>query len=583
MSGLDLPVIALGDPWHDSTYAVFDGDGLRHVEVERHTRSKYEDLNSLVAAWMLDREIVETARVFLFEEGRFFAPMMRQLKGQGKVDLEAQVLRVIREQHGSLPPGEVAATEGLVEGLVRVFERIRSGNAAWEVMDHHFCHAANAFLSSNFKEALAFTLDGGGPHFSGGRQIRVHGSVYRFDRSRPLPRDPVQLVTNWSPGWAWVRVSRLLGYGTNDAGTVMAMSAYGEHSSELRQMARNMRLWETAQGDLPIVRRGALLMYMRKLNSMVSDEPSRFGLARALQEETEERIRRFMAPHLEGLDAVDICLSGGVFLNCIAAAKIPRWFPQVRHTFIPPAPYDGGLSIGLAQAYLHDHGVDPLAGGAQRAPFALSRGHNLLEIHAACRSTGLPTPEPLTARQFAGAIAGGSIIALFQGGSESGRRALGNRSIVADPRDASKKENLNQVVKKRQWFRPFAPMILHEEVTNWFDVSADFESPYMSFAVNFRAHKGALVPAVCHQDGTARVQTVHRDLTPRTHDILTEWHKLSGVPMLLNTSFNDSEPIVETPQEAIATMLRSGIDGIFFADQGLFAANPNSRRGLPPA
>lgn len=574
---VNYPILALGDPWHDSTYTVADGKSLRHVEVERFTRTKYEDINSLVAAWMLDREVVETARAFLFEEGRFFGPLMRRMQAGKKVDLEAQLRKLIAVQHGSLSASEILAVPGLVAGLVRVFERIKAGEAEWEVMDHHFLHASNAFLSSGYDRALAFTLDGGGPHFARGRQLRVHGSVYEFERGKPLSREPLELVEGWSPGWAWVRMAKIFGYGMNEAGTVMAMAAYGQSTPALRKMVANKLMWEIAEADLPYIRHFRLLLQRRRIKALSLDETNRFGLASALQEETDYRIRRFLTPYLQDREGVDICLAGGTFLNCVVTGKIDRWFPNVGRIFVPPAPYDAGLSIGLAQTYLHDRGVDPCAGGATRAPFATGKTYSAIQIHAACRSAGLAAPVAADARQVAEEIGRGKILALFQGPSESGRRALGNRSIIADPRDASKKAILNSVIKKRQWFRPFAPMILHEHVAEWFDAPKGFESPYMSFAVPFHADKGDLVPAVRHEDGTARVQTVHRDLTPGTHHLLSEWHKYSGVPILLNTSFNDSEPIVETPQEAIATMLRSGIDGIYFADCGLLASNPNSR------
>lgn len=575
-NALDLPILALGDPWHDSTYTVVDAEGLRHVEVERYTRCKYEDLNSLVAAWMLDRDVVETAHVFLFEEGRFFAPLMRKVAAGAKIDFDACVRRMIKVQHGSLPTEDILATPGLVESLVRVFERLRDGKASWQVMDHHFLHASNAFLSSDFERAIAFTLDGGGPCFLRGRQVQVHGSVYRFDRSKPLSREPLQLVEGWSPGWAWVRMAKIFGFGMNDAGTVMAMAAYGQNSPPLRELVRHKRLWEIAEGSLPPWRHAALVMHRRRIAAIAADESRRFDLARALQDETETRIRDFLAPYLEAETAVDICLAGGVFLNCIAAGKIAEWFPQVGRIFIPPAPYDGGLSIGLAQVYLHDRGIDPLQPGHRRAPFATGRGTTRADVDAACGSAGLVPPAKVDSACIVEALHDGQIIGLFQGSSESGRRALGNRSIIADPRDAAKKDVLNRVVKRRQWFRPFAPMILHEEIANWFEVPAGFESPYMSFAVRFRPDKGALVPAVRHEDGTARVQTVHSELTPGTHRLLKAWHAASGVPILLNTSFNDSEPIVDTPHQAIATMLRSGIDGIYFADFDLFAANPGA-------
>jgi len=188
----------------------------------------------------------------------------------------------------------------------------------------------------------------------------------------------------------------------------------------------------------------------RKLEKFTSDECNRFGLAAALQGETERRIRAFMAPYLRNATDVDICLSGGVFLNCLAAGKVARWFPQIRRVFMPPAPYDGGLAMGLAQAYLWDREIDPLASEGSHVPFAGGRDHSLLSIHAACRSAAVAPPTAVTARDIAERIGRGEIIALFQGGSEAGRRALGNRSIVADPRDAAIKEVLNDIVKKRQ-------------------------------------------------------------------------------------------------------------------------------------
>jgi carbamoyltransferase len=350
------------------------------------------------------------------------------------------------------------------------------------------------------------------------------------------------------------------------------MAAFGESQRKLQRAVQERGLWEISEHDLSRVRRMRLHLTCKKLKRLTFDEPTRFALARALQEETERRIYRFMSPFLEGAKGVDVCLSGGVFLNCVATGKIERWFPQVRRVSIPPAPYDAGLSIGLAQNYLFDCGIDPCSAGA-RAPFSAGRSYSLQTVTAACRAAALDQPVTETPSQIAKRLGRGEIIGLFQGASESGRRALGNRSIVADPRDPAKRELLNKVIKKRQWFRPFAPMILEDEVVKWFEVPEGFESPYMSFAVPFRAGKAELVPAVCHNDGTARLQTVHADLTPITHQILKAWHEHSGVPILLNTSFNDSEPIVEKPDEAISTMIRAGIDGIYFAEFGAFVSN----------
>ena len=159
-------------------------------------------------------------------------------------------------------------------------------------------------------------------------------------------------------------------------------------------------------------------------------------------------------------------------------------------------------------------------------------------------------------------LANQEIVSVFGGRAESGRRALGNRSILADPRNAEMKDWINEAVKHREWFRPFAPAILREEVSKWFE--QDIDSPYMSFALKVREEKKDLVPAIVHKDGTARLQTVCWDDNPWFYGFLEKWNELVQVPMLLNTSFNDREPIVETPEDAIKCFLKTGIDNLYF-------------------
>ena len=159
---------------------------------------------------------------------------------------------------------------------------------------------------------------------------------------------------------------------------------------------------------------------------------------------------------------------------------------------------------------------------------------------------------------------------IFGGGSESGRRALGNRSILADPRNPGMKDMINEKVKHRQWFRPFAPSILEEHAGDWFD---DYmESPYMSLVLNFKKEKQKLVPAVVHKDGTARLQTVKKNDNPWYHSFLEKWRDASGVPIILNTSFNDREPICETPAHAIDCFSRTEIDYLYFYDHGILVS-----------
>lgn len=578
MSGTAYPIIAVGDPWHDAAFAVHDGRSVRHVEIERFTRHKYEQVNPLLYGWLAEPDLFRSASTFLFEEGRFLAPLTRALLSGGDVDLASQAHALIDDQSGSLMiSGD--NLRRLADELTAFFAAIAERRVAVEIYDHHFAHAADAFLSSAYAKALVITLDGGGRHWAKGKSLPVHGSAYWMDRSGPLNRKFETLVVDWSPGWAWVRAAKLLGYTGNDAGTVMAMAAFGQPNPEMERAIRRRHFWNIEWGALPRWRRFLEGRVVNKLASLVSTEEDTFALARELQAETERRVRNFMEPLLDGHEEVDLCLAGGTFLNCIIAGKIRSWFPNVRSVHIPPVPYDAGLCLGMLRTFVHDKGVANGQPAIPRAisPFAMGRTYSPVEVIAAGRSQGCGEPLRQTAPDLATDLEAGKVIALFQGSSESGRRALGNRSIVCDPRDANQKERLNRVIKKRQWFRPFAPMILVEHVRDWFEVDESFASPYMSFAAKFRDGQGERVPAVRHADGSARVQTVHKELTPRTHDILSAWQARTGIPILLNTSFNDSEPIVETPAEAIATMLRSGIDQVHFADHGLTFVNPAPR------
>ena len=160
-----------------------------------------------------------------------------------------------------------------------------------------------------------------------------------------------------------------------------------------------------------------------------------------------------------------------------------------------------------------------------------------------------------------------NIISVFGGGSESGRRALGNRSILCDPRSPDMKDIINEKVKHRQWFRPFAPSILREEVKNWF--VRDIDSPYMSVVLHYKEEVKDKVPAVVHLDGSGRLQTVTKNDNKWYYNFIKKFKKETGVPILLNTSFNDREPIVETPEHAINCFMGTNIDYLYFYEYGI--------------
>ena len=186
-------------------------------------------------------------------------------------------------------------------------------------------------------------------------------------------------------------------------------------------------------------------------------------------------------------------------------------------------------------------------------------------LKKALRDNGLPVQkDPAVTTRAARAIADGNVVGWFQGRMEVGPRALGNRSILADPRRGDMKDILNARIKRRESFRPFAPSVLAEKCRDWFDGPS--ESRFMLMNYEVRPERRAQVPAITHVDGTARVQTVHRDTNPRYWELIQEFEKITGVPLVLNTSFNEDEPIVCLPEEAIQCFLRTKMDVLFLGD-----------------
>ena len=211
-----------------------------------------------------------------------------------------------------------------------------------------------------------------------------------------------------------------------------------------------------------------------------------------------------------------------------------------KNVFVPPAVGDEGQSIGCYQ----------------HADYTLNKNKHISSAFGGEEySYGMITGPNLDIKKIAQSIADGKIVGWYQGKSESGNRALGNRSILADPRNPDIKDIINHTIKQREDFRPFAPAVLEEHYKEYFDTNSP--SPYMSRIVKVKSDK---IPGVTHVDNTARIQTVNREFNEKFYDLINEFYKITGIPMLLNTSFNCKEPIVETPQDAIRTWKRTELD-----------------------
>jgi carbamoyltransferase len=255
----------------------------------------------------------------------------------------------------------------------------------------------------------------------------------------------------------------------------------------------------------------------------------------------------------------NLCLAGGVALNCVANGKILENTP-IREVFVQPAAGDDGGALGAAM-YVHT----ALKGGRRPSPMThayLGPAWDDDAIEAFLVAQGIEhvrLDEPALIERVAVALAQGKVVGWFQGRMEYGPRALGNRSILADPRDPGMKDTLNLKVKFREPFRPFAPAVPAERSHEFFEL--DQESPYMLLACRVRPEKQAVLPSITHVDGTARLQTVTEASNPRFHRLLHAFDRVAGVPVLLNTSFNlRGEPIVCTPEEAYACYARTNMD-----------------------
>jgi len=289
------------------------------------------------------------------------------------------------------------------------------------------------------------------------------------------------------------------------------------------------------------------------------------NLAFHIQKETEEQMYNLIQKAIDMTGEKNVVISGGFGLNCVANYKYVQRFPDINF-YIDPIAHDGGTAIGLAKYawynYSREMEIRPLKSVYLGAP----PDYNQLEIiqQQVQNLEVVDTDE----NQIADLLVEGNIVALFQGGSEGGPRALGNRSILFDPRRNDGKEFVN-IVKRREWFRPFAGSCLEEYANEWFDMAGMKNSPFMMYAVNVRPDKVDLIPSITHVDNTCRVQTVNINDNQNYYNLINAFYKKTQVPILFNTSFNlAGDPLVENLVDAVSTMMNSDINYLYLPEIG---------------
>lgn len=428
-----------------------------------------------------------------------------------------------------------------------------------ERFDHHLCHAALACLGSPFAEATCLIVDSWGE--TGG--LAAYG--YRDGTLRPLFTGA---GLESSLGFFYMKLTELCGFdwAAGEEWKVMGLAAYGRPDDELLDLLRGMiRL----DGPQPRYDRRTFFRDLARLEHWRRQpgEPPEASADLAASGQI------FFGELMEGLlselhhlaPSQNLCLGGGCALNSSFNGRILERSPY-RQLYVPSAPADDGTAIGAALlTWRRDHPHAPLPAGPL-SPY-LGSEPDTEGVEHLLRYGGLSAehlPDTLY-ETVAGLLAQGKIVAWAQGRAEFGPRALGNRSLLADPRPPDMANRLNATVKFRERFRPFAPAILHEYGPEYFEGYQ--ESPYMERALRFRPEMREQVPAVVHVDGTGRLQSVTHEGNPRFHRLLTEFHHLTGVPLLLNTSFNVmGKPMVHSVADALAVFLTSGVDALAIGD-----------------
>lgn len=555
-------ILGLNYPGHDTAAAlVKDGKLICAVEEERLSRRKHtKEFPEMAIKFCLEKEKISINDLdaivigiipwrmytdkFIFHTLRYFPKSLAL---------------AFQERHYYKPYFEAEKEVRKITGFKNKIKFI----------NHHDAHMASSYYLSPFNHSAIMSIDGLGEYES---------TVCGVGEGNRIMRRYKKYFPH-SIGLLYAAVTHYLGFRFNsDEGKVMGLAPYGDPSVYYEQFKDILKLKPNGNYQLNL----KYFSFPFKRDRWVSDEFIRvFGPMREKDEELTQKHKDIaaalqlileegvihIANHLYKLTKIEnICLAGGVALNCVANGKIMKETP-FKNVFVQPAAGDAGVAIGAA---LHYYYTDIKYGNGAPHPHLKSTYLGPEFSEEACLSAvnkrGLKYKhsEDITG-DAAKLLADGKILGWFQGATEFGPRALGNRSIITAPYPAEMKDVLNSKVKHREGFRPFAPSVLYEKCAEYFD--CDFESPYMLLVYNVHPQKIEKVAATAHVDGTGRVQTVTKDSNPLYYDLIRKFGEITGTPLILNTSFNvRGEPIVCTPENAINCFMSTKMDYLVLRD-----------------
>jgi len=458
----------------------------------------------------------------------------------------------------------------------------------YELFDnHHQIHAFTSFYNSGFDQALGIVIDGMGSalivnyndkmeHLYG-LDARETKSAFIMSypnitelvecqasspKSSQLPdgknwlNEKIYATKSFSEAMAYQGTAINFGFTEFDAGKVMGMAPYGIPGAYNKDIIKDglvdQELFSTGSGGV-----GSVEYVGDPIGELFQD---RANFAHKLQKDVEESVLNYTISLIEKTKQKNVCFSGGFFLNCVSNYNLLKKLPKDIKIYVEPLCSDVGNSIGAAKYIYHSltkNKESAIENTLYYGPKYEYTKHDLKEEKLI---------ENVTPEHVAKLISEKNIVAIYQGGSESGPRALGNRSILYDPRDPDGKDHVNKV-KRREWFRPFAGSILKENAKDWFDLQGMEESKSMMYAVDVIENKKEIIPAITHVDGTCRVQTVSKEDNPNFYKLIDEFFKITGVPILFNTSFNlAGHAIVETLDDALWTIHNSDIKYLYIPE-----------------
>lgn len=554
----------------DSSAAIFkDGKMIAATEEERFRRQKHwAGFPSMAVQFCLKEAGISLAQVDYIAIGRDPSAKMNKkilflLKNPGG-GWNAVLDRMKNAR-------KVASLEEEFILLDNTIDKASVKNKIFQV-EHHRSHLASAFFASPFEESALLSIDGSGDFtttmtgIGKGNQIEILDSV-------DFPH---------SAGLFYTAFTQLLGFPHyGDEYKVMGLAPYGEpkYVDKLRDVlifednglfTLNLKYFRSAKsgiisyGDdhVPVVaplysealaeKFGAVRKKEEPLTQYHKD------MAASVQRITEELIFHILH-HLQKRTGLNnICIAGGVAQNSVANGKLTR-NTGFKNVYIPSAGHDAGISMGAA-LYVYNHIKQRPRSAPIWSAYTGSRSSNE-EIEQYLNSRNIPFKRYADDELYdivTDQLINSGVVGWFNGRAEFGPRALGARSILADPRRSDAKDLLNAKIKRRESFRPFAPSILKEYVSEYFEVTD--QVPFMEKVFPIKKEKQSLIPAVTHVDGTGRLQSVDKMVTPRYYQLIETFRKKTGVPILLNTSFNENEPIVNSPKDALECFLRTNMD-----------------------